>query len=138
MPCSDSSSSIAIRIDNDDRLVKFDFAKITCGRDIGGGTGYNEYCVGKTLQDILQIRYIDAVKDLRLNDEEKQFTLYLEWDTLRSAITQYLGLENVEIDKDRCKISSVVYDDDGVEIVEVVLPPKELPKILPCNLANQN
>ena len=35
MPCSDSSSSIAIRLDHEEKFVSFDFAKITCGRPIG-------------------------------------------------------------------------------------------------------
>ena len=138
MPCSDSSSSIAIRLDHKERFVKFDFAKITCGREIGGGTGYSAYCAGKTLEEILDTRYIQAVQDLGIVDEEKQFTLFLEWDTLRSAIAQYLGKDHEDIDKERCKISSIAYDAEGIEIVEVVFPPKELPKILPCNLAQNN
>ena len=35
MPCSDSSSGLNIRLDLNERLVKFDFAKITCSGEIG-------------------------------------------------------------------------------------------------------
>ncbi len=138
MPCNDSSSSMSIRLDHCDRLVKFDYAKITCGREINGDTKYSQYCQGKNLEEVLEIRFTDLVRTLNVSDEESQFILYLEWDAVRSAIAQYLGLESEEIDRDRCRISSIEYGEEGVEINQVILPPKSLPKILPCNLASQN
>ena len=47
------------------------------------------------------------------------------------------GLEREDIDRDRCRITSIEYDETGIEIAEVILPPKELPKILPCSLADK-
>jgi len=139
MPCSDSSSSLALKIDSEDRFVSFDFAKITCGREITAKTGFSKYCQGKPLEDILLYPYSQVVSDLQLKDEESQFILYLEWDALRSAIAQYLGSEDKEIDKERCLITSIEHSENGSEIALVILPPKELPKILPCSLAdNQN
>ena len=137
MPCSDSSSSIAICLDREERLVRFDFAKITCGREISVATDYQKYCSGKTLAEILQFGFSEALQALNLqNDEEKQYVLYLEWDALRSAIAQYLGVDIDGVDRQRCKVTSVTFDENGTEIAEVILPPKEMPKILPCSLAN--
>lgn len=147
MPCSDSSSSIAIRLDHEERFVSFDFAKITCGRPIGSsvrgeeeisaGTGYGAYCRGKSLPEIIALSYEQAARDLKNTDEETRFILYLEWDALRSAIAQYLGLDDQALDKERCRISAVTSDEEGMEIAMVILPPKELPKILPCSLADK-
>jgi hypothetical protein len=137
MPCSDSSSSIAIRLDHEEKFVSFDFAQITCGREITGQTGYAKYCLGKTLREIVALPYPRVAADLTVQDEETQFILYLEWDSLRSAIAQYLGLEDTELDKERCQISAISYDEKGMEIAMVVLPPKELPKILPCSLGDR-
>ncbi len=136
MPCGDSSSSICIRLDHDERIVSFDFAKITCGRAIDGKTEFQNYCHGKSLQEILEVSFNEVLQDLNLIDEERQFICYLEWAALRSAIAQYLGLEDEAYDKDRCRITSIEYDKEGIEIAEVILPPKELPKILPCSLSN--
>lgn len=136
MPCSDSSSSIAIRLDSEERLVKFDFAKITCGREIGAKTDYQKYCQGKTLEEILKIGFSQTIQELNIQEEERQYVLYLEWAALRSAVAQYLGIADADYDKDRCKITSIEYDENGIEIAEVIFPPKELPKILPCSLAN--
>jgi len=136
MPCNDSSSSMSIRLDNQGRLVKFDYAKITCGREITGDTKYSQYCQGKTLEQILKFSYNDVLGALNVQEEEKQFILYLEWDAVRSAIAHYLGIEAEDLDSERCLISSIEYDDHGIEINEVILPPKALPKILPCSLAS--
>ncbi|MBI5150081.1 MAG: hypothetical protein HZA28_04835 [Candidatus Omnitrophica bacterium] len=137
MPCSDSSSSIAICLDHEERFISFDFAKITCGREITAKTGYDTYCVGKTLQGIITLPYEQVARELKSADEETQFILYLEWDALRSAIAEYLGIEDKEIDTARCQISAIDYAEDGIEVAMVILPPKELPKILPCSLADK-
>ena len=137
MPCSDSSSSISIRLDHDEKFVSFEYAKITCGREINGGTNFSSYCKGKDLTEILQIPFAQVNNEINPPDEETQFILYLEWDVLRSGIGLYLGIEDKEIDTERCKITSIDYTEEGIEIAEIVLPPKELPKILPCSLAKR-
>ena len=134
MPCSDSSSSISLKLDSNEKFISFDFAKITCGREITANTGFSKFCAGRTLEDILKIPYAEAVLALGLNEEEGQYVLYLEWAALRSAVAQYLGEEAEEYEKDRCQIISIEQSDQGIEIAEVILPPKEMPKILPCNL----
>ena len=135
MPCSDSSSSIALRVDHDERFILFEFAKITCGREIVAKTGYNDYCRGRTLKEILDLSFQDAVKSLNLKEEEAQFVFFLEWDALRTVIVEYLGMDLDGIDRERCHITSIEYTEEGSEIALVILPPKELPKILPCSLA---
>jgi len=135
MPCSDSSSSMVIQLDRNENFLFFEYAKITCGREITGGTGLNDYLKGRALRDILAIPFNVIVKDLNMQEEENQFILYLEWDVLRAGIALYLGIEDDRIDTNRCHMTSIEQNELGTEIAEVVLPPKELPKILPCNLA---
>ena len=139
MPCSDSSSGLNIRLDQNEKLIKFDFAKITCSREITGNTGYSKYCTGKSLDEIIDLRYPQIVEALGIeDDDEKKFILHLEWEALRAGVAQYLGIDHPDIDKNRCQITSVEWDESGVEIAQVVLPPKELPKILPCSLGDKN
>ncbi len=137
MPCSDSSSSITLKLDSEERFLSFDYAKITCGQEIKGGTGLNDYFKMKTLPEILTIPFNTISTDLNLKEEEAQFVLYLEWDALRSSIAQYLGIKDEHIDAERSRITSIEQTLEGVEIAQVILPPKELPKILPCSLAEQ-
>ncbi|MCB9771865.1 MAG: iron-sulfur cluster assembly scaffold protein [Candidatus Omnitrophica bacterium] len=137
MPCSDSSSSIFIKLDHEEKFVSFQFAKITCGREITAETAFSKYLKNKTLDEILMLPYTKAINDLHLTDDEARFVLHLEWDALRAAIAQYLGRQEDGIDFDRCKITSIAHTDSGIEIAEIVLPPKEMPKILPCSLGDK-
>ena len=81
--------------------------------------------------------YEKVATDLAAKDEETRFILYLEWDALRSGVAQYLGLDDKELDKERCQISAISYDEKGIEVAMTILPPKEMPKILPCSLADK-
>jgi len=138
MPCSDSSSGLNIRLDLNERLVKFDFAKITCSSEIGGGKKLSEFCVGKTLDETLELDFRMLISALGLHsDEEAQFILYMELDALKSAVAQYLGVECQGVDLERSIISSIEYGDEFIDIALVILPPKELPKILPCSLSER-
>ena len=137
MPCSDSSSSIYIKLDHQENFISFEYAKITCGREITGGTGLSQFCQGKSLKNILDTNFTTINQSLNTKDEETQFILYLEWEALRSAIAQYIGSEDPSIDKDRCHITSIDYTDSTIEVAQVILPPKELPKIMPCSLGDK-
>ncbi len=91
------------------------------------------------MEEVLDLDFRMLVSALDLNgNEEGQFILYLELDALKAAIAQYLGVEYPGVDTQRCKISSVEYGDEFVDIALVILPPKELPKILPCSLSERD
>ena len=128
---------MVICLDHNEDFISFEYAKITCGQEIKGGTGLNRYLVGRKLTDIMQIPFVQIASDLSIKDEEGQFILYLEWDVLRCAIGLYLGIDDKDVDTDRCLITSIEYTEEGIEIAEVILPPKEMPKILPCSLAQK-
>lgn len=138
MPCPDSSSSITLKLDNQERFLSFEFAKVTCGRPVDAQTGYQRYCAGKTLTEILDAPYEETANALNVIDEETRFVLYLEWDALRSAIAQYLVCEDDAIDHERCHISSIHHSEDGVEVTMLILPPKEMPKIQPCRCIDKS
>ncbi len=138
MPCSDSSSSLCFSVDGEGRLLSFEFAKITCGRQIGARTGFEEFCRGRRIEEILAMPYVETVRRLGLHDEERCFLLYLEWDALRSAIARYLGREVPDVDGERCVISAIEHQGDRIEVTLVVLPPKDMPRILPCGAASPN
>ncbi len=136
MPCSDSSSSMVVQIDSEENFLDFRYAKITCGREINGKTSLSKYLLGKPLQNILELDFSQIVSDLKLKEEESQFILYLEWDALRCAIGEYLGIDSTDIDTERCRISSIEQKKEGTEISLIILPPQEMPKILPCHLGD--
>lgn len=116
-------------------MVQFDFAKITCSSEIGGGKALSKFCAGRPLHEILELDFRMLVSVLNLNaDEEGQFILYLELDALKSAVSQFLGIAYPGVDTERSRISSIAYNGEYTDIALVILPPKELPKILPCSI----
>jgi len=118
MPCKDTSSMVKIKLDLEERLLEFDFSKITCSKEIGGGTGYMEYCSGKSAEEILAFHFSDLTRVLELDDPDDQFFLYLEWDALRTALCQYLGNEE-DVDRQRYQLASIAHEKDFVEISQV-------------------
>ncbi|MBI3602555.1 MAG: hypothetical protein HY209_06675 [Candidatus Omnitrophica bacterium] len=133
MPCSDSSSGLNIRLDIQEGFLSFEFAKITCSGEISAQTGLSLFCRGKTLPEILDLDFSMLVSALNLNnDQEKQFILYLELEALKAGIAQYLGIDHPAFDPERCRITSIEHTNDYIEIAQVILPPKELPKIISC------
>ena len=127
MPCNDITSRAIVKLDESECLIEFDFSKITCGGKIGSGTGYEEFCKGVSIDEILKIDYEPMAEKMALEDEATRFLLYLEWSALRSALAQYKGLEA----GDQAKVASVNYNGDGVEIHLTVKPPGKMPKRVP-------
>jgi hypothetical protein len=131
MPCKDTSSIVRIKLDLEERLLDFDFSKITCSKEIGGGTGYMEYCSGKPAVEVLAIEFNDLTRNLGLDDPDDQFFLYLEWDALRTALCQYLGNEE-EVDRERYQLASIAHETDFIEISQVIHPEQNMPKLVSC------
>lgn len=125
MPCSDTTAKIEVFLSLDDVLSDFDFAKLTCQKEIGGDTGFKEACKNRHINDLLKREFAEYLQELKLSDEESKFLLYLEWEALHTALSLYKG--NAP-GIDRYQIASIEYDVDGVKIVLVARPPKDMPK----------
>lgn len=137
MPCKDTTSRVTIQLDPNDRLTDFDFSKITCGKEIGGATGYKDFCAGKEIDDIVAVEFQDILNILKPRGTEDQFFLFLEWDALRSGLLQYSGHDE-EVDLDRYQVASIEYNEGQVKIIQIIRPPKEMPKIKSCATRSRN
>ena len=131
MPCKDTTSQINIVLDQNDKLLDFEYSKMTCNKEIGGNTGFREYCLGKTIEILSKLEFSDLIVDLNLQDSDKQFLFFLEWSALGAALDQYQG-RLIPKDKDRYEIATIAYESDRVDIKLMVLAPSEMPKIIPC------
>ena len=135
MPCKDTTAEITIHLDEKDCLIDFTFSKITCNKEIGGGTGFLEYCRGKTAEEILHLEISELLDFFSLESDEDQFLLYMEWEALNAAIGQLLG---VSINNKRYQIASISCDESGTTINQVMSPLKEMPKIVSCFKREKN
>ncbi|MZG30300.1 MAG: hypothetical protein F3741_05730 [Nitrospinae bacterium] len=131
MPCKDTTAQITVILDENDCLVNFDYSKLTCQKPVGGGTGFVEFCKGQPINRIIELEFSDLVVDLGLTNTEEQFLLYLEWDALGAALEQYLGCQD-KVDTGKYQIATIAYEEDKVEIRQMVASPEDMPKIIPC------
>jgi len=133
MPCKDTTALMTVRVDHSDCLINYDYAKISCDKSIGNGQSFQQYCEGKSIQQILHWEFFQILEDLKLSDEESesQFLVYLEWSALRSALIQYLGTED-DVDTEHFEVASIEHTDQAVEIVQVIRPNTDLPKLQSC------
>lgn len=130
MPCKDSSSRMVVEIDGDERLVRYDYDKITCGKRIGGGSGLESLCAGWPVERLLAADLAAVETELGVEDEDDRFLLQLEWSALQAALSGYRGLHTGG--DERHRIASIDYSPDKVVIGLVILPPPEMPKIRSC------
>ena len=135
MPCKDTTAEITIHLDGKDCLVDFEFSKITCNKEIGGGTGFLEYCRGRPAEEILDLEFNELLDFFALESDEDQFLLYIEWEALQAAIAQLLG---ISINNKRYQIASISCDEGGTTINQVMFPLKEMPKVTSCFKREQN
>ena len=133
MPCKDTTALMTVRVDHNDFLIDYDYAKITCDKAIGNDQSFHQYCEGKPIQQILEWEFFQILQDLQLREEdtESQFLVYLEWSALRSALIQYLGGDE-DVDTEHFEVASVEYDDQEVQIIQVIRPNTDMPKIQSC------
>ena len=133
MPCKDTTALMTVRVDHDDFLLGYDYAKLSCDKPIGNGQSFLQYCEGKSIQKILEWEFPHILEDLQLQEEdtENQFLVYLEWSALRSALIQYLGRDE-DVDTEHFEVASVEYNDHEVQIIQVIRPNTDIPKIQSC------
>ena len=135
MPCKDTTAEITIHLDEKDCLVDFEFSKITCNKEIGGGTGFLEYCRVKSSEEILDLEFNELLDFFALESDEDQFLLYIEWEALQAAIAQLLG---ISINNKRYQIASISCDEGGTTINQIMFPLKVMPKVVSCFKRGQN
>ena len=131
MPCKDTTSKITVILDKNDLLINFEFSKITCNKEIGGGTGYLEYCKKKSADEIVQVEFEEPLQILKPKSTEDQFFLYMEWDALRTCLAQFVGSE-IDFDLKQYRIASIDSNKSGTSITQFMSPPEKMPKIIPC------
>ncbi len=131
MPCNDTSALISVKFDNQENLLGFDFSKLTCQKTIGGSNGFLDFCKGRAMVTLVELEFQEVVNYLKVEGTEEQFLLYLEWDALRSTILHYLG-KSESLDTVRYQLESIDFEEEGVEIRQVIRPPGEMPKIVSC------
>lgn len=137
MPCKDTTAQMVLKLNNDQEIVGFNYVKMTCQKTIGGESGLNQLCQGKSLNQVTRWSWAEVCQSLELSGEEEQFLAYLEWQALGECVKHGLG-EPVDAGEDSCsELVSLQYGPEEMEICVNIKPPANMPKVIPCGLAKE-
>ncbi len=121
MTCDDYTACIRVRVAFDDRLLDYDYYKISCGREINADGRLKSLALGKTLAEIAGMTADDLAAALSVENDDDRFLLFLELDALQNAIAQYLGREKTSAGG-RCRVAAISCESDHIEIRENIMP----------------
>jgi len=115
MPCGDITERIRLSIDNDDRLVSYQFSKKTCGGGIGTETLLEDQLIGQHIDTILgQNDYLSATSNFGA-DNIDEFLKLKHFHAIQNVIRVFLGLAPGGVG-DSCTIAGIEHDHDSIVI----------------------
>lgn len=116
-------SVLQLTINNEDKLTDFTYKRSFCEQKINYDKQLINFLINKTLDVVLKTTYSEIVEELKIETEEDRLFINFEWDSIRSSIAKYLGVESEEFNTDRCLIDSVKTIDEITEINIIIVPP---------------
>lgn len=132
MPCGDITEKIRLSIDNDERIVSYQFSKITCGGSIGGDLPLGQPLIGTRLDSIMEMTEgSDRLSGISSSDMN-EFIKIKQIRTIKHVIKVYLGREAGGIDN-QCTIAGIEYDDQGVTIDAQIKMSLDAGKVQACD-----
>lgn len=131
MPCEDSAAEITITIDKNEKILSYEYEKMTCGKNVGMGQVYHNFCTGKIIDHFAEVSFEKAKKACPVEDKEEEFLLYLEWKAVREALREYLGKER-GADSERYKMAEIIAEKDCTILKMIIQAPAAMPEIIPC------
>lgn len=132
MPCPDQASLLKLKISDDEKILDYTYAKYTCGKPVGLGSGLKKLLAGNPARDVLSLTPLEAVRRLGLESEEDRFLLVVELEAVRAAVAHFYGVEAGVTP--RYTINGIRQEDGYFEILQDAAPVPSAPKIpLPCS-----
>jgi hypothetical protein len=120
-------------LDNKERIVTWDYRKLTCGKEIAPDTRVRDFCVGRGIAEIVQWDAATLAAGYFPGDRERRFVAFLELRALQTAYRMYSGAApGADGDSGRFRVVEVYRDAGSVTIVVDISPPRAMPRIIPC------
>lgn len=132
MPCPDQASLLKLKVSDADNILDYTYAKYTCGKPVGIGSGLSTLLIGQPARNVLSLSPAEAVRRLGLESEEDRFLLVVELEALTAAVAHLYGVDaNVT---PRYSINRIRREEGYTEIFQDAAPVPTAPKIpLPCS-----
>jgi len=137
MPCKDTTANLRLRLDAEEKVIDYEFSKLSCSKPIGAGEVFKNYCLERAIDEIYDLRLEDLFKQAASDNEEDRFLLYLEWEAVRACIALYQGRTEWD-EHERYKIASILHENECISISLAAEPLSEMPRVLPCSIRNSS
>lgn len=121
MPCRDTSETIKIILDSDERLVDYSFQKVSCGRLIGEENLIGLWLFGKPASEILEMDLAEFEKLVIQKDDLKHFLALKHFVAVQKGLAVLLGRAAGGLD-DSCSIDYIDHSPAGLEMVAHIRP----------------
>jgi len=111
MPCGDITERIKIRLDNESRLISYNYYKKTCGGAVGPEEMIIDGLNSKLAEEIVYLSEIDFFKFDKFENEIIEFLNLKHFFAVKSALKVFLGVTSGGIGE-TCTIAGVEYSND--------------------------
>jgi NifU-like protein involved in Fe-S cluster formation len=132
MPCNDITETISIKLDENDRLIRYSFIKRACGGNIGRQSLILDLLEGRSIEEILQIGQADLLAAANPSNPEERFLVLKHLIVIQSCLEIMQGLRNID-PRDRIKLYSVNYGPEGIELEADIKLNFKVEEINPCS-----
>ena len=131
MPCKDVTEVIEVKLDGQDRLADYHFAKRTCGQAVGVASLLIDQLRERPLAELLSINAEDFLAEFPCPDETEEFLSLKHLFAIQSALEVLTGKEPGG-KEDAFTASQVQYDEDETLIKGLISIDLMTEKIKSC------
>lgn len=119
MPCEDITDILKLKIDSNDKLVKYSLTKLTCGGQVGGDDLILKWLSKFTMDEIYNLTIDDFTKAHPTDDEIIEYLLLKQFLAVKSGISMVLGHESGGKDS-YCTVESISYGPNGMIVKAMI------------------
>ncbi len=114
MPCNDITDCLVIRLDSDDRVLKYSLRKKTCNGEVGEKSMIIRWAEGKPAEEILNLPVEQFLTENPMDDDVQEYLLIKHLLALRAGLGILLGRE-AGGKANFCTVDSITYSPNGIQ-----------------------
>lgn len=112
MPCNDITDSLKIKLDADEKVVKYALRKKTCQGEVGRKSLIGQWLKGKPAAEVISFPIDQFIKAHPTKSSKWEYLYLKHFIAVRSSLAVLLGQQSGGVD-DYVKIALVEYSPEG-------------------------
>jgi len=116
MPCKDITDHLRIRLDNNDRVIRYALRKLSCGGAVGNQSMIIDWLENKTAEEVLNANPVELLDLYQVKDEIEEYLLFKHILAVKAGLSILLGRESGAAG-DYCQLEAIRSSPQGTEIL---------------------